>query len=190
LFKKKKQKLKNNKKMEVVAKLNYLRISARKVRLVVDLIRGKKVEQAQNILRFTSKRAALPLEKLLKSAMANAKNNFGLDENNFYISKILVNDGPKLKRFMPRARGQAYEIQKKTSHIVLVLKEIDATLQPKNKQKAIKSKLGKIDKIEEKMEAKAPEIKKETKFKFKDFKTTKKSETKTVSRRIFQRKAM
>ena len=176
--------------MEVVAKLNYLRISARKVRLVADLIRGKKVEKAQNILKFVAKRATLPLSKLLKSAMANAKNNFGLDENNFYISKILVNDGPKLKRFMPRARGQAYEIQKKTSHIVLVLKEIEETVNLKNKQKTGKGRAEKIEEIKEKIEGSKPEIKKEAKFKFKDLKTMKKSEMKPVSKRIFQRKAM
>jgi large subunit ribosomal protein L22 len=176
--------------MEVIAKLNYLRISARKVRLVADLIRGKKVEQAQDILRFASKRATLPLSKLLKSAMANAKNNFGLDENNFYISKLLVNDGPKLKRFMPRARGQAYEIQKKTSHIVLVLKEIEETANLKNKQKIGKGRTEKIEEIKEKTEGKSPEIKKEAKFKFKDLKTTKKSEIKPISKRRFQRKAM
>jgi len=176
--------------MEVIAKLNYLRISARKVRLVADLIRGKKVEKAQNILKFVSKRATLPLAKLLKSAMANAKNNFGLDENNFYISKILVNDGPKLKRFMPRARGQAYEIQKKTSHIVLVLKEIEETADLKNKQKIAKGRAGKTEEIKEKTEDRKPEIKKEAKFKFKDLKTMKKSEIKPTPKRIFQRKAM
>jgi len=176
--------------MEVIAKLNYLRISARKVRLVADLIRGKKVEQAQNILKFTAKRATLPLAKLLKSAMANAKNNFGLNENNFYISKILVNDGPKLKRFMPRARGQAYEIQKKTSHVVLVLKEIEETAKSKKKPKTAKAKTEKTEEIQEKKETKIPEIKKEAKFKFKDLKTIKKSEIKPAPKRMFQRKAM
>lgn len=110
--------------MEVVAKLRYLRIAPRKVRLVVDLIRGKKVEEAQSLLQFTKKRAAKPILKLLNSAIANAKHNFNLDEKKLYISKILVNEGPKLKRQMPRARGQASMIQKKTSHITLVLNEI------------------------------------------------------------------
>lgn len=110
--------------MPVVAKLRYLRIAPRKVRLVADLIRGKKIEEAENILNFTQKRVALPLLKLLKQAIANAKNNFNLDEKNLYISKILVNEGPKLKRILPRARGRADTIQKKTSHITLVLDEI------------------------------------------------------------------
>lgn len=123
--------------MAVTAKLRYLRIAPRKVRLVADLIRGKRVEEAQNILSFTRKRSALPLLKLLKQAIANAKNNFHLDEKNLYISKITVDEGPKLKRVFPRARGQAAEIQKKTSHITIVLSEIEKVkklkkVKPKN----------------------------------------------------------
>lgn len=109
--------------MEVTAKLRYLRIAPRKVRLVADLIRGKNVEQATHILSFTRKRAAKPILKLLNSAIANAINNFQLKKENLYIDKITVDEGPKLKRWRPRARGVAYEIQKKTSHITLVLKE-------------------------------------------------------------------
>ena len=119
--------------MPAIAKLRYLNIAPRKVRLVIDLIRGKSVEQAQTILKFTAKKATVPLLKLLKSAVANAKNNFQLEVSNLYIAKIMVDEGPKLKRFMPRARGQAYEIQKKTSHITLVLDEIE-----KKKKKKIK----------------------------------------------------
>lgn len=110
--------------MPVKAELNYLRIAPRKVRLVADLIRGKPVKEAQSILEFTVKKAANPLLKLLKSAIANAKHNFNLDENKLFISKLLVNEGPKLKRIMPRARGRAATIQKKTSHIILVLDEL------------------------------------------------------------------
>lgn len=110
--------------MPATAKLNYLRIAPRKVRLLADLIRGKSVEQAQNILSFTTKRASQPLLKLLKSAMASAKNQFREQEQDLYISKITVDEGPKLKRWMPRARGSAYEIQKKTSHVTLILDAI------------------------------------------------------------------
>ena len=110
--------------MVVTAKLRYLRIAPRKVRLVADLIRGKSVEEAQTILSFTVKKAVGPLLKLLNSAIANAKNNFRLDPLNLFISKIEVGEGPKHKRWMPRARGQASEIQKKTSHITMVLDEI------------------------------------------------------------------
>jgi len=108
---------------EVVAKLRYLRIAPRKVRLVADLIRKKPVNEALVILDFTRKKAALPLKKLLNSAIANAKNNFQLDPSNLYISKITVDEGPKYKRWMPRARGRADLILKRTSHITLVLKE-------------------------------------------------------------------
>jgi len=114
--------------MVVTAKLKYLRIAPRKVRLVADSIKGKSVEEAQNILNFTQKRAAKPLFKLLKQAMAGAKNNFHLEKKNFYISKILVNEGPKLKRVFPRARGHADEIQKKTSHITIILDELPKSI--------------------------------------------------------------
>lgn len=110
--------------MPVTAKLNFLRIAPRKTRLVADLIRGKSVEEAETILNFTIKKGVSPFLKLLKQAVANAKNNFQLDQSNLYISKLLVDEGPKLKRWMPRARGSAYEIQKKTSHITLVLDEL------------------------------------------------------------------
>jgi large subunit ribosomal protein L22 len=115
--------------MEVVAKLKYLRIAPRKVRLVADLIRRKSVNEALNILDFTNKKAAKPLKKLLNSAIANAKHNFQLDPSKLYISKITVDEGPKYKRWMPRARGRADEIQKKTSHITLVLAEAKAKSQ-------------------------------------------------------------
>jgi len=108
---------------EVVAKLRYLRIAPRKVRLVADLIRKKPVNEALAILDFTRKKAARPLKKLLNSAIANAKNNFQLDPSNLYISKITVDEGPKYKRWMPRARGRADLILKRTSHITLVLTE-------------------------------------------------------------------
>jgi len=108
---------------EVKSSLKYLRIAPRKVRLVSDLIRGKSVKEAESILNFTRKRAALPILKLLKSAISNAKHNFKLDENKLYISKITVDEGPKMKKIFPRARGRADIIQKKTSHITLVLKE-------------------------------------------------------------------
>lgn len=109
--------------MQVTAKLNYLRIAPRKVRLVADLVRGKRVEEARTILGFTPKRAAPVLLKLLESAVANAKNDFQLDADRLYLKKLVVDEGPKLKRWRPRARGQAYEIQKKSSHITLVLAE-------------------------------------------------------------------
>jgi large subunit ribosomal protein L22 len=109
--------------MQSKAYLRYLRIAPRKVRLVADLIRGKSVEEAQTILRFANKGGTTPLLKLLNSAVASGLHNFQLDAANLYIAKILVDEGPKLKRVYPRARGRADQIQKKTSHITLVLDE-------------------------------------------------------------------
>ena len=111
--------------MPIVAKLNYLHIAPRKVRLIADSIRKKTVKEAETILSFVPKRAALPLRKLMKSAVANAKNTFGLDESNLFISKITVDEGPKMKTWMPRARGSPSMIQKKNSHITLFLDEIE-----------------------------------------------------------------
>ena len=125
--------------MPVTAKLRYLRISPRKVRLVADLIRKKKVEEAQTLLNFTTKRAARHLLKLLKTAVADAKNNFQLNPDNLYISKITVDEGPKYKRWRARARGAAYEIQKKTSHVTLILEEISPTKKTKKKTKKEKT---------------------------------------------------
>ncbi len=109
--------------MEVVAKLKYLRIAPRKLRLVADLIRGKDVFKARAELGFLTKRGAKPFLKLLESAVANASNNFQLDEKDLYLAKVLVDEGPKLKRWRPRARGQAFPIQKKTSHLLIVLEQ-------------------------------------------------------------------
>lgn len=109
------------------AKLRYLRIAPRKVRLVTDMIRGKRATRAQTILQFTLKQAAVPVLKTLRSAIASAKNNSQIDESHLYISKITVDEGPKYKRFRARARGRAYPLQMKTSHVSIVLDEIPAT---------------------------------------------------------------
>ncbi len=110
--------------MAISAKIKYLRISPRKVRMVADLIRNKTVGEAEAILKFTTKKASKPLLKLLESSIANAKNNFKKDISSLYISSIMVDGGPILKRTMPRSRGTAFAIQKKTSHITIVLGEI------------------------------------------------------------------
>jgi len=143
--------------MPVIAKLCYLRVAPRKVRLVADLIRGKSVEKAQAILNFAQKRAALPLFKLLKSAIASARHNFGLEESNLYISKITIDEGPKLKRWRARARGQASEIQKKTSHLTLILDEIKKELG--KIKKAEKITVSKEEKLPEKVIGKIPKPK-------------------------------
>lgn len=108
--------------MQIEAKLNYLRIAPRKMRLLADLVRGKKVSEAKALLDFSLKKGSEPLKKLLDSAVSNARNNFQLEEDTLYISKIAIDEGPKLKRWRARARGRAAQIQKKTSHIILILK--------------------------------------------------------------------
>jgi len=109
------------------ASATHIRISPRKVRMVVDTVRGKSVSQALSILGFTRKRAALPVQKLLKSAVANAVENGGIsDVDALVIDRIMVDEGPTLKRFMPRARGRATPIRKRTSHIRIMLRERDS----------------------------------------------------------------
>ena len=108
------------------ASATHIRISPRKVRMVVDTVRGKSVSQALSILGFTRKKAALPVQKLLKSAVANAAENDGIsDVDTLVIDRIMVDEGPTLKRFMPRARGRATPIRKRTSHIRIILRERD-----------------------------------------------------------------
>ncbi len=109
--------------MEARAQATYVRISPRKVKIVLDLIRNKPADVAMAIIKNTPKAACEPLEKLLKSAMANAVNNFNMDADNLYVSECSVNPGPIIKRIRPRAQGRAYRIEKRTSHITLVLKE-------------------------------------------------------------------
>ena len=109
--------------MEARAYLKNARIAPRKVQIVLDLIRGKDVETAMATLKNTPKSACEYLEKLLKSAIANAENNFGMDKNNLYVSECFVCPGPIMKRIMPRAQGRAFRILKRTSHVTLVVKE-------------------------------------------------------------------
>ena len=109
--------------MEAKAYLNYVRISPRKVCIVLDLIRGKDVKLAKAILEHTPKAACEPLLKLLKTAVANAENNHDMDTSKLYVAACSVSQGPTLKRIRPRAQGRAFRIDKKTSHITLVLKE-------------------------------------------------------------------
>lgn len=105
------------------ASLRYLRMSPQKVRLVVDLIRGKAVEEALNLLTFSNKSAARPLAKLLKSAVANADNKGGVDLDKLVVHTATVDQGPTWRRWLPRAQGRATRIRKHTSHVTLVLGE-------------------------------------------------------------------
>jgi large subunit ribosomal protein L22 len=106
--------------MEATATLKYLKGSPQKIRLIVDLVRGKKVEEALQILRFTKKSAAKDLEKVLRSAVANAENKEeGADVDELVVSKIYVNEGPREKRVQPAPMGRAYRIQKRKAHVTV-----------------------------------------------------------------------
>ena len=109
--------------LEAKATLRYARISSRKVKIVADLIRGKKVDEALAIVKFTPKASSEIIEKLLKSAIANAENNHGMNRGNLIVSEIYANQGPTLKRIRPAAKGSAVRIRKRTSHITIVLRE-------------------------------------------------------------------
>lgn len=172
--------------MAVIAKLRYLRIAPRKVRLVVDLIRGKKVDEAQTILKFTVKKAAQPILKLLNSAIANAHHNFQIEPENLYISKITVDEGSKYKRWMPRARGQAYEIQKKTSHISLVLDQITGGEKTKKAKIKKHKEIKKIERPEEKI---SETEKSQKQMKYRPEKEVPKPKIEKGLKRIFRRKA-
>jgi len=204
--------------MEIKAKLKYLHISPRKVRMVADLIRGRDVNQAKALLEFTIKRGGVPLKKLLGSAVASARHNFQLEEDNLYISEINVTEGPKLKRYRARSHGQAYLIQKKTSHITLVLREKEekakktpskgkeptqaaARAEEKIEKQLDKKEEGKIEnaaKIEQKSSSqslKAPRASekptktKKLERKNKERKSWKKKREKKNWRKVFRRKA-
>ncbi len=122
---------------EVKAKLSFLRQGPRKVRLVTDLIRGRKVTTALNSLSLINKSAAEPVLKLLRSAIANAKHNFSLSPENLRVAKITVDGGPVLKRWMPKAHGRATPVRERTSHIQLVLAEMEVKA-PKAKKEVKK----------------------------------------------------
>lgn len=109
--------------MEAKAITKFVRLSPTKARLVADLVRGKSALEALDILAFTNKKAAVVIAKTLKSAIANATNNFDMDEEKLVVSTIMVNSGPVLKRIMPRAMGRADIIRKPTSHVVVAVTE-------------------------------------------------------------------
>lgn len=154
--------------MQVTVKLSHLRVTARKARLVVDLIRGKNVADAQNLLNFAVKKSALPVLKLLNSAIASAKNDLHLNPDNMFVKEVMVNEGPTLKRWHPMSRGRAYPIMKRSAHIILTIAEINPTDKPVKKEK-----VEKVEKTvkEEKTVSKPKTIKKAV--------TAKKSKAKT-----------
>ena len=106
------------------ATAKYIRISSRKVKIVLDLIRGKKADEALAILMYTPKAAAPVVEKLLASAIANAENNLGMDRESLYVAETYANEGPTLKRYWARSHGRADQILKRTSHITVILDQV------------------------------------------------------------------
>lgn len=109
--------------MEAKAIAKYVRMSPSKVGVVLDLIRGKQINEAFAILEYTPREAAVVIKKVLKSAVANAEHNLELDASNLYVSECFVGQGPTLKRFQPHAQGRAFKILKRTSNITVVVKE-------------------------------------------------------------------
>ena len=103
----------------------YVRISSRKVKVVIDLIRGKSVAEAKAILAFTPKAASEPVLKVLNSAVANAENNLDMSADQLFVAEVFANQGPTLKRFRPRAQGRASRIRKRTSHITVILDKVN-----------------------------------------------------------------
>ena len=112
--------------MEAKAYLKHCRVAPRKVQIVLDLIRGQDLKKAQAILKYTTKAACEPVLKLVNSAAANAENNHNMDRDALYVAECFVTQGTTLKRIRPRAQGRAFRINKKTSHITVVLKEREA----------------------------------------------------------------
>lgn len=133
---------------ETKAVSRFVRISPRKARQVIDMVRGKNVQEALDLLMFLPKKAARLIEKVVKSAAANAENNFGMTKDFLYISKAYVDGGPSIKRWLPRAYGRATPLKKRISHITVFVAERDTVAAPKmkaakpaeTKKKAVKSK--------------------------------------------------
>lgn len=125
---------------EVKASARFIRVSPRKVRLVIGQLKGMEADEILDHLKFINKAAVRPVSKLIKSALANAENNFQLDKKDLYIKNIIANDGPILKRWRPRAHGRAAAIRKRTSHIELVLGVRPGAKKIVSSKKNIKSK--------------------------------------------------
>jgi large subunit ribosomal protein L22 len=155
--------------MEIKANVKHLRTSARKTRLVVDLVRGMPVEKALDQLKFVNKRVTGSVSKLINSAIANAENAFELSKDNLFIKEIRVDEGATLKRWMPRAHGRATPIRKRTSHVSVVLGEIKDSGEKKAKKQKIDAPV--------KLGEQAKKEKKEEKINKKETGTTKSAET-------------
>lgn len=166
----------------ITAKLNYLRMAPRKTRLMANVIKGLSVNEAEAQLLLNPKKASEPILKLLRSAVANGKQK-NVSEENLFVKEIRVDQGPMLKRFMPRAQGRATPIQKKTSHITLVLAE---SLKPKQSR----FKIMKQEKIKKSVAEKIKKSKVEVKEKSEEIKELKPVEKSGFAKRVFRRKSI
>jgi large subunit ribosomal protein L22 len=177
--------------MQVSAKLKNLRKSPRKVRIVSGMLKGLEVKKAQSQLKFLVKGSVPFLEKLLASAVANSENNFGLDKDNLYIKDIVVNEGSKLKRWLPRAHGRASLLLKRTSNVEIIIDEI---VKGKGRKKVAKQEIKDVKKDEVKKEIDKDDLKEEKKeiLKEKEFVDEKKkiTESKGFLKRVFRRKSI
>ena len=145
----------------ITARLNDYRQSPRKVRLVANLVKGKKIEDVKNTLAYLVKRASKPLADLIDSAVANASHNFNISADQLYIKEFRVDEGVVLKRRMPRARGMAYPINKRTSHIFIQLDTIDNMPAKKGKKgKKVEVKKAEVKPVEKKVKKSKAEVKK------------------------------
>lgn len=172
--------------MKVKSKARHIHISPRKCRKVTDLVRGKDANQAEVQLKYLSKRSSDPILRLLNSAIASAEHNHNLDKDNLFISEIYVDEGPTLKRWMPRAFGRTYPIMKRTSHITLIL---DEKVKGKKKKTAVKTgKKIKEKKVENKKEEKAKTGKE--KFRKDNIAKDKTKTDKGMLKKIFRRKSV
>jgi large subunit ribosomal protein L22 len=172
--------------MEIKAKLNHLRITPRKVRLIADFIRNISIKEAKTKLKFIPNRAAEPVLKLLKSAIANAQNNFNVKEDDLYIKRIMVNQDTPFKRWFPISRGRSFPILKRACHIELVLGAKEDAKLEKIKQEAEKPTVSREEKIE-----KTQKI--EQRPKFKASKAPEKIKSKGFrgfAKKIFRRKSV
>jgi len=136
--------------MEVKVKAKFIKMSPRKIRLVVNVIRGMEINKALNQLQFIRKWAAKPEMKLVNSAIADAENNFKLSKDNLYIKEVRVDEGPTIHRWMPKAHGRATPIRKRSSHIILTLSEIKETARPKIKKEKIEPPVKLKESVKEK----------------------------------------
>jgi large subunit ribosomal protein L22 len=123
---------------QITAKLRFYRMGPKKMRLIADLIRGKRVERAQAVLGLLNKKGAEPILKLLNSAVANAKHNFSIENSNLIVKSIMVDGGPVLKRFMPKAHGRATPVRERTSHVSLILEQLEEKVKKEKVSKKTK----------------------------------------------------